>query len=57
MKLEKLTENCGLSGIVEAEHEDPSFFVAEEGREHFRKQYTHLERFTLGARKLRTDHK
>jgi hypothetical protein len=49
VKWEKLTEDCGLSGIVEAENDDLSFFVSDDGQEHFHKQYTHLERFTLSA--------
>ena len=47
MKGDKLTEDGCLSGIVEAENEDPSFSVSEESREHFRKHDTHLERLTL----------
>ena len=57
VKWEKLTEDGCLSGIVEAENEDPSFSVSEESREHFRKHDTHLERLTLSAWKFRTDQK
>ena len=36
------TENSGFSGIVEAENEDPSFFITEQRREHSSEHYPHL---------------
>ena len=53
-ELKNHTENCGFPGIVEAENEDPSFFVTKQRREQSSEHYPHFSS-ALGFSEFRSD--